>query len=352
MSDSARLRAFSALCLARLREVYREPEVVFWSFVFPILLSVGLGLAFRNRPPESSPVAVVEGPGAVEVVAALEHASLLKARALPRAEAEQALRLGRVDVVVVPGDPPSPTRVEYRLDPSRPEAILARSRVDDALQRAAGRQDPLTSREVAVSEPGGRYIDFLIPGIIGMNLMSGGMWGMGFNLVDMRIKRLLKRLLATPLRRADFLGSHMAVRVGFTGIEVGFLLAFGRWAFGLPVRGSLFGVLLMAVLGALCFAGLGLLVASRATKIETVTGLMNVVMMPMFICSGTFFSADRFPDALQPLIRALPLTALNDGLRAVILEGASLASQSGRILVLVLWGGLSFAVGLRLFRWN
>src|SRR5436309_13222018 len=79
---------------------------------------------------------------------------------------------------------------------------------------------------------------------------------------------------------------------------------------------------------------------------------MNVVMMPMFICSGIFFSADRFPDALQPLIRALPLTALNDGLRAVILEGASLASQSGRLLVLGVWGGLSFAVGLKLFRWN
>ncbi len=353
MSDRARLRAFAALCLARLREVYREPEVVFWSFVFPILLSVGLGLAFRNRPPERSPVGVVEGKGAAEVGAALEHASLLKVRTLAPAEAQQALRLGRVDVVVVPGAaPPSATTVEYRLDPSRPEAILARSRVDDALQRAAGRQDPLTSREVVVSEPGGRYIDFLIPGIIGMNLMSGGMWGMGFNLVDMRIKRLLKRLLATPLRRADFLGSHMAVRVGFTGIEVGFLLAFGRWAFGLPVRGSLLGVLVVAILGALSFSGLGLLVASRATKIETVTGLMNVVMMPMFICSGIFFSADRFPDALQPLIRALPLTALNDGLRAVILEGASLASQSGRIFVLVLWGGLSFVVGLRLFRWN
>jgi ABC-type polysaccharide/polyol phosphate export permease len=188
--------------------------------------------------------------------------------------------------------------------------------------------------------------------MIGMNLMSGGMWGMGFNLVDMRIKRLLKRLLATPLRRADFLASQMAVRVAFTAIEVGFLLAFGHLAFGLPLRGSLVAVFLVATLGALSFAGLGLLVASRATRIETVTGLMNVVMMPMFICSGIFFSADRFPDALQPLIRALPLTALNDALRAIILEGASLPSQATRMLVLALWGGLSFLVGLRLFRWS
>jgi ABC-2 type transport system permease protein len=182
--------------------------------------------------------------------------------------------------------------------------------------------------------------------------MSGGMWGMGFNLVDMRIKRLLKRLLATPLRRADFLASHCAVRVAFTAIEVAFLLGFGHLAFRLPVRGALGAVLFVAFLGALSFAGLGILVASRATKIETVTGLMNLVMMPMFICSGIFFSADRFPDAIQPLIRALPLTALNDGLRAIILEGATLASQSGRILVLAAWGAGSFLVGLRLFRWN
>jgi ABC-2 type transport system permease protein len=352
MSDYARLRAFGALSLARFREFYREPEVVFWSFIFPILLAVGLGLAFRNRPPEASAVGVLEAPGSAEVAAGLRGGSFLKVRTLGEAEAAQALRLGRVDVVVVPGGPEAATTVEYRLDPSRPEAVLARSRVDEALQRAAGRKDPLQSREVAVSEPGGRYIDFLIPGMIGMNLMSGGMWGMGFNLVDMRIKRLLKRLLATPLRRADFLASHMVLRVAFTSVEVGFLLGFGHLAFNLPVRGSLPAVLSVATLGALSFSGIGLLVGSRATRIETVTGLMNVVMMPMFICSGIFFSADRFPDALQPLVRALPLTALNDALRAIILEGASLLSQATRLLVLGLWGGLSFLVGLRLFRWN
>ena len=350
-NDHPRLRAFLALCVARLREIYREPEVVFWGFVFPILLSVGLGLAFRNRAPEASAVAVVEGPGAIEVRAALAPAALVKASTMSEAEAAQALRLGRVDVVVAPAvDRARP--VEYRLDPQRPEAILARARVDDALQRAEGRKDPLASRDVALSEPGGRYIDFLIPGMIGMNLMSGGMWGIGFNLVDMRIKRLLKRLFATPLRRADFLASQMAVRVAFNAVEIGFLVAFGHLAFQVPVRGSLGAVLLVGLVGALSFNGMGLLVASRATRIETVTGLMNVVMMPMFICSGIFFSADRFPAALQPLIHALPLTALIDALRAVILEGATLASQSGRLLVLALWGGSSFALGLRSFRWS
>jgi ABC-2 type transport system permease protein len=351
---SPRLRAFRALCLARFREFYREPEVVFWGFVFPILLAVALGLAFRNRPPEMLGVIVVAGGDAEsarasrETLSALSRSTLLKASSGSAEEAARALRLGKVEVVVVP----ERAGLAYRLDPSRPEALVARARVDDALQRAAGRTDPVPTREVSVTEPGGRYIDFLVPGIIGMNLMSAGMWGMGFVLVDMRIKKLLKRLLATPIRRADFLLAQMTTRTLLTFVEVSVVLVFARLAFKLPVRGSVGAVLAVGVLGALVFSGIGLLVASRANRIESVTGLMNLVMVPMFIASGIFFSADRFPDALQPLIRALPLTALNDALRAVILEGATLASQSARLLLLGAWGGVSFLLGLRLFRWS
>lgn len=348
MSESTRFDAFRALCLARFREFYREPEVVFWGFVFPILLAVALGLAFRNRPPETLAVMVVEGEASASVLRALGASPLLKTRAGSAAEAAQALRLGKVEVVVGAGT----SGYEYRLDPSRPEALVARARVDDALQRAAGRRDPVPTREEAVTEPGGRYIDFLVPGIIGMNLMSAGMWGMGFVLVDMRIKKLLKRLLATPLRRADFLLAQMTTRTFLTFVEVSLVLLFARLAFRVPVRGSVGAVLFVGMVGALAFSGIGLLVGSRATRIESVTGLMNVVMVPMFIASGIFFSADRFPDALQPLVRALPLTALNDALRAVILEGATLASQSPRLLLLGVWGGLSFLIGLRLFRWS
>jgi ABC-2 type transport system permease protein len=203
-----------------------------------------------------------------------------------------------------------------------------------------------------VREPGGRYIDFLIPGIVGMNIMSGGLWGVGFNLVDMRIKRLLKRLVAAPMRRPDFLAAHLAMRLVFMVIEVSFVLTFGHLAFGVPVRGSLPAVFAVGALGALCFGGLGLLVGSRARRMETVTGLMNVVMMPMFVLSGIFFSADRFPDVLQPLIRILPLTALNDALRAVVLEGTSLMALPLPLGILFLWTILTFAIGLRLFRWN
>ena len=188
----------------------------------------------------------------------------------------------------------------------------------------------MDSRDVVVSEPGGRYIDFLVPGLIGMNLMSAGLWGIGYALVDMRIKKLLRRLLATPMRAADFLAAQMFTRVLFTFVEVGYLLGFAWLVLGVPVRGSVAAVIAVSLLGSLCFAGLGLAVASRPRKIESVSGLMNLVMMPMFVGSGVFFSVDRFPAAVQPVLRALPLTALNDALRAVTLEGASLRRASCR----------------------
>jgi ABC-type multidrug transport system permease subunit len=347
--SSARLVAFKALCLARFREFSREPEAIFWSFVFPILLFLVMGLAFRNRPTEVLPVAVVAGAHA-EAAAAPQRASAeFKVSVGDEPTAYRDLRLGKVALVVIPDGAGG---VEYRLDPSRAESALARYLVDDVLQRAAGRRDSVPTRLTEVSEPGSRYIDFLIPGIIGLNLMSGGMWGVGFALVDMRIKRLLKRLLATPMRRADLMASQMAIRLVFMFIEVGFLLAFGRWVLGVPVAGSWPAIFLIGAVGSLSFGGMALLLASRATRIESIMGLMNAVTMPMMICSGVFFSVERFPERLLPLIRALPLTALIDALRAVVLEGAPLAAQAGRLALLGLWGGVSFVLGLRLFRWN
>jgi ABC transporter DrrB family efflux protein len=343
----SRPHPFLELFLARMREFAREPEVLFWVFGFPILLAVGLGIAFRNKPPDVVLVAVVDGKGAEELERALSPKDGFRAARTTREEAERELRLGKVSLLLLPGSP-----VEYRFDPTRPESVLARGKVDDAIQRAAGRADPVGVRETLTTEPGARYIDFLIPGLLGMNIMSGGMWGVGFVLVDMRSRKLLKRLVATPMRRTHFLGAMMCSRMVLVFLEVLLLLAFGRIFFGMVVQGGLWMIVLLSLLGAFGFAGLGLLVASRAQKTEVVTGLMNLVMLPMFVLSGVFFSAERFPAVLQPFVRALPLTALNDALRAVILEGADLVSQLPRIAILAAWGGLSFLIALRIFRWT
>jgi ABC-type multidrug transport system permease subunit len=345
---AARARAFGQLCLARLREFFREPEAVFWTFVFPLMLSVALGLAFRERRAEVVPVAVLAGPASEPLAAKLGARPSLKVSTLDEARAALDLRMGRVAVVVAPAG----EGVEYRLDPSRPDSALAQHLVDEALQRDAGRSDPVPTRRRELSEAGGRYVDFLLPGIIGMNLMNGGLWGVGFGLVDMRIKKLLKRMLATPMRRADFVAAQMAMRLAFVLVEIPFLLLVGRAVMGVPIRGSWPAILLVGAVGSLAFGGIGMLLAARPTRIESVMGLMNLVSMPMLLCSGVFFSAERFPEPLLPLIRALPLTALNDALRALVLEGADLATQGGRVALVAAWGAASFVVGLRVFRWT
>ncbi len=345
-----RWAGYSHLLMARMLELKREPEVVFWVFVFPLLLALGLGIAFRNKPGDAVSVAIVQEAQSAETL--LKHSSqpnLFKMQVLNADAAHQGFRLGKFDVVIEPDGKGSFT---YRFDPARPESVLARTEVNDALQSAAGRKDPLATNAVASSEPGSRYIDFLIPGLLGMNLMNSGMWGIGFALVDMRQRKLLKRFVGTPMRRGDFLLALASSRLILMIIEVGLLLAFGALFFHMRVMGSVAGIALIAAIGSLTFGGVGLLTASRAQKIESVSGLINLVMMPMWIFSGVFFSYERFPAVIHPLIKALPLTALNDALRASILEGTPILHQWPRLLVMVLWGGISFALALKWFRWT
>jgi ABC-2 type transport system permease protein len=335
------------LTVARTKEFAREPEAVFWVFVFPLLLALTLGLAFREKPPDRMPVGVADGPAAGGLVAALSRSPGLLARVYTLEAGRDALRRGRISLLVEEGGPPV-----YRFDPTRPDARAARLEVDDALQRAAGRVDTLTARDEHVKEVGSRYIDFLIPGLLGMNLMGTGMWGVGFVIVNARSRKILKRLIATPMRKSDYLLAQMLYRLAFLFVEVAVLVAFGWLAFGVAVRGSITLLVSVSVVGGIAFSGLGLLVASRARTIEAVSGWMNLVMLPMWLLSGVFFSYERFPDAAQPFIKALPLTALNDALRAVITQGASLGAVSGQVAVLAVWGLVSFTVALRIFRWQ
>ncbi len=339
------------IVLSRLREFYREPEAVFWVYGFPLLMIVALGIAFRNQPERAIVVDVEESDASSAVQAALTKNERFTVRVDNLEACRVRLRLGKTDLVVITGGG-APADYEYWFDPGHPESVLARNAVDDALQRAAGRQDPHTTANREMTDPGGRYIDFLVPGLLGMSLMSGGLWGVGFVTVDMRIRKLLKRLLATPMRKSHFLAGIMVSRLLFMVPEVLVLLIFSRLAFGVVVQGSWLSMLVLVLLGAFSFAGIGLLVASRAKTVEAVSGLMNLVMLPMWVLSGIFFSSDRFPAVAQPFIHALPLTQLINASRAVMLEGASLASQATNVLALAAWGGISFVLALRLFRWN
>lgn len=335
------------LTRVRYREFFREPEAVFWVFIFPVLLAAGLGLAFRNRAPERTSVAVV-GTAADSLARALRSQGQIDASVREDSAGREALRTGDVALVVISrGD-----RVEYRYDDTRPESRTARLLVDDALQQANGRRNPVPVSDTLVRERGGRYIDFLVPGLLGMNLMGSGIWGLGFAIVDARKKRLLKRLIATPMHRWQYLASFALSRLTLLFIEVGLLLGFAVLVFGVPVRGSLPLLILICLLSSLSFASLGLLIASRAQTMEGASGLMNLAMLPMWIFSGVFFSASRFPQAIQPLIQALPLTAVINALRANVLRGAGLPAVAPELGIILAWMVVSFALALKLFRWR
>ncbi len=354
------------LYLARLREFYRQPARIFWVYGFPTVLAVVLGMAFQNREPAPIQIDIVEAPGASWIRTAIDehNAALKRERSAaaahtdlpavlvdqgPEPDAMKRLKTGKTPLVI---EPEGADSWVYHYDPTRPEAVTARQSVDDILQRAKGRKDPATVRNAPVTEPGSRYIDFLIPGLIGVNTMGGGLWGIGFMLVHMRIGKLLKRLVATPLPRRDFLLSLLAARLTFLIPDLTVLLLLGTLAFHMPVRGGLWLVILVDVVGALAFAGIGLLVACRAQSTEAVSGLMNLVMLPQWLFSGVFFSTARFPDAAQGFIQALPLTQLVGALRAVLLDGATVVQVAPALAILGAWAVVTFALALRFFRWT
>ena len=345
---SGRIRpALIELTIARTKEFGREPEAIFWVFIFPMLLALALGFAFRDKAPDKILVGVIDGPSARARLAALKTSPALLPAVMSEEEGRVALRRGKVSLLVG-----GEGTVTYRFDPTRPDSRAARREAEDALQRGAGRRDLFVARDALVHEQGARYIDFLIPGLLGMNLMGTGMWSISFTVVNARMKKLLKRLIATPMRKSDYVLSQFLSRLLFLITESVIIIAFGWLVFGVRVNGSIGTLALLCIVGGFAFSGIGLLVSSRARTIEAVSGLMNLVMMPMWLCSGVFFSYERLPDVAKPFIRALPLTILNDALRAVINDGMPLTHVTPALLGLLAWAVVTFTIGLKVFRWQ
>ena len=332
------------LTSARFRLFLREPEALFWVFIFPILLAVGLGIAFRNRPPDVLPVAATTP----QLTRALAADPVLRASNMDEAAGTHALATGTILLLAVQ----TPDGVVFKYDDTNPDGRLARLLANRAIQSAAGHHDAVSTSNNLIHEVGARYIDFVIPGLLGMNLMGSAIWGIVFAIVEARQKKLLKRLVASPMPRWQYLASFLFSRILLLVIEVVVFLTFARFAFGVPFRGSIVQLAFLCLLISLVFSSLGLLIASRARTMEAASGLMNLVMLPMWILSGVFFSASRFPAVIQPFVRALPLTAANDALRANMLQGIGLAHLTAPVAILLAWLVIPFAAALRIFRWR
>jgi ABC-2 type transport system permease protein len=335
------------LTLARLREFYREPGMIFWVFGFPVLMAIGLGLAFRNQPPERPAVALI-APDRHPLAGALLASTEVAAVNVSEADAEAGLARTRYAIVV---DLRGPEPV-YRFDPMLRESRLARVLTEDVLEGAAGRRDLLSPRDQPQTLPGTRYIDFLLPGLIGLNLMGSSLWGVGYSLAVARKRKLLRRFAVTAMRRAHYLLSYCLSRLLFLVLELGVLVTFGALAFGTTAQGSYAAVAVVALLGAGAFAGLGLLVGARIDNTEVAQGWMNFIQLPMWVLSGAYFTNERFPGWLQPIVQALPLTALVDALRAIYNQGATLGMVAGELCILAGWGSFSFLLAAKRFRWQ
>jgi ABC-2 type transport system permease protein len=343
-TSSLQFSSLWQLTSVRFRLFFREPEAIFWIFVFPLLLTVGLGIAFRNRPPDVLPVAATTA----ELRASLASDKGLSASLTDESAGTHALATGSILLLAIQ----TPDGVTYKYDDTNPDARTARLIADRAIQTSAGLHDPVHASNQLVHETGSRYIDFVVPGLLGMNLMGSAIWGMGFAIVDARQKKLLKRLVASPMPKWQYLASFVLTRIAMLVIEVAIFLTFARFVFGVPFRGSLWQLGFLCLLTSLSFSALGLLVASRAKTMEAASGLMNLVMFPMWILSGVFFSATRFPAIIQPFVRALPLTAAIDSLRANMLQGIGINHLIAPIAVLLAWLIIPFIVSLRIFRWR
>jgi len=345
-----RFRVLKQVTLLTFTEFVRTPGSMFWTYGFPLIMALSLGLAFRSSEPLPLRVAVIEEDFQSAQLEALHANTRLAPVLLSAARARAEFDRGRY-LVLVAGSLASPVLEQ---DPTRPESELAKLHVMQGLRSAAGDAPRPAIQTIDVVKPGRRYIDWLIPGLIGLNLLGAGLWGVGFTLVQMRVKNILRRMHVTPMRRSEFLLAFLLSRLFLVLPESAVILCFGAWVFGVPIVGSLSAISVLVVLGAASFTGLGLLLASRARTVETVSGMMNLTMLPMWLFGGCFFGVERFPDVVQDIIWILPINHFTQAMRDVMTEGASLfdAGVLPHVAFLAGFGVLTLGLAVRFFRWS
>ena len=343
------IRILKELLLLQWRTFSREPGVLFWALAFPIILSGLLGAAFKKKGDQPLPVIFVASSPQEEAAAhtlaeTLPKGSLLTVSVESEAQATLSLKRGRAVMAVL--HPAEPKSRRFLLDPSNNESELALRRCRGALAGEAKAEDI----EI-LDAKGSRYIDFVLPGLFASSVINSCLWGVGWVLIDYRQKKFLRRMVATPMKKWQFFASLVMGRMVFLSIEFGTLFGFARWFFDVEIQGSHLAFLMVMLSGMLGFFGLASLIASRTSNPQVGIGLINALTLPMFVVSGMFFSYERFPAIVQPVLRYFPPTMMVDTLRSVMNEGAGLAQAWPACLGLALMGAVFMAIGQKMFRW-
>jgi len=368
------------LILANLRELIREPGVLFWGIIFPILMSLGLGVAFTKKKEIMTTVAVVGeqhltlrpdstsqlgtflvtnkavaepgNDGSMQRKLTVHDDKLGNTtfvfRTMSWAEAMVMLKRGNLNLVVDEKN----GLVQYHFDPMNPDAQLSYLKLSKILNKPAGEMVNSGYDIQPLSVGGTRYIDFLIPGLIAMGVMMSCMWGVSYAIIERRSKKLLRRMVATPMKRSNFLAALMTVRILMNFVEAGLLWLVAWLVFDINLQGSINALLALFLAGNFAFAGIAILLSARTAKTEIGNGLINAVSMPMMVLSGIFFSYHNFPEWSLPVIQNFPLTMMADGIRAVFIEGAGWTEVASPVLILSFIGALFFGIGMKMFRWH
>lgn len=369
---------FAQLMLVQLREFYREPEVLFWSIAFPVLMAWVLGLAFsgERQPvrnvawvmtqsaaghPDSAHSYIIRKFGNNQPATAYDPVgkslsimlsskgvgkSQFKFMAVTELEAMLLVKRGVANLIVHD----SGDSLLFHLDPKNADGYVAYLQIDEAMH-GSGEVIQNATRIEKLETKGMRYIDFLIPGLLATNIMNSCLWGICYSLIEKRSKKLLRRMVATPMSKWLFLGSYILGRILLGLFEAVVLMFFAWLYFGCVMEGSLAVFLLVYLAGNVCFSGIGVLLSIRTAKPQIGNGLISLIQLPMMICSGVFFSYHSFPDALIPVIKLLPLTMLADSIRSIFVEGAGLASVLPATGLMTVLGMILFSIGLKLYKW-
>ncbi|MBI2520803.1 MAG: ABC transporter permease [Bdellovibrio sp.] len=367
------MRQLARLIEVQMKEIIRDPGVILWGIGFPILMAWGLGQAFSSKPINIRSIAVVEKFDSNHILMnyVLKHAQesssaedqirkfekTFETRAFGKnkinfyitSQEHATLLLKRGITILVAHE--DTHGIRYEFDPRNQEAqityFIARSLIENNLKGHGQEEDKVQP----VNVPGTRYVDFFVPGLVGMGIMMSCMWGVSYSLIERRSKKLLRRLLATPMKRSYYLFSQIFTRMIMGLIEASLLISFSLYYFHIQISGSYLDLLTVYLAGNWAFSGLSILSASRTTSIDIGTGIINAITTPMMVVSGVFFSYHNFPDWAQPIIKYLPLTLLIDTLRRVMLEGPELVVVAKELLILGLFGTLCFLFGLKIFKW-